>query len=52
MLLQGRNYRFSVSAPTDSPIPIGKEIILARVARFALNADKLTETAMTDLKEH
>jgi hypothetical protein len=44
--------RVSLSTPTDSVAPLGKGVAIACEARLAVNVDKLTELAITMLREH
>jgi hypothetical protein len=44
--------RVSLSTPTDSVAPLGKELAIDFEARLAVNVDKLTELAIITLKEH
>jgi hypothetical protein len=44
--------RVSLSTPTVCVAPLGKEVAIACEARLAVNVDKLTELAITILREH
>ncbi len=44
--------RVSMSASMDYVVPLAKEATLTCETRLAMNADKLTELAMSTLEEH
>jgi len=50
--LHRKALRVSLSTPTDCVAPLDKGVALAREARLAVNLDKLTELAISTLKEH